>query len=67
MCANIEGMTQVATRDAVVESLRTLPPNASLDDIIERVLLVGKIKTGLAQSDARDLIAHAQVVERFKK
>jgi hypothetical protein len=59
-------MPQVITRD-VVESLKNLPIDATLDEIIERVLLVGKIETGLAQSDARDLTPHAKVMERFKK
>jgi hypothetical protein len=60
-------MPQVASRDIVVESLRNLPADASLDENIERVLLVGKIEVGSAQSDAKDWIPHAQITERFKK
>ena len=60
-------MEFVATRDAVLESLQQLPVDATLDEMIEQVILVSKIKTGLAQSEAGDLISHQEVTARFAR
>ncbi len=60
-------MTQISTRDAVLESLKSLPANASLDDMIEHLVFVAKIEEGLKQSDTRNLIPHDQVAARFTR
>ncbi len=58
-------MTQVSARDSVLESLKTLPADASLDNIIEHLVFMAKLEEGLSQSENRDLISHDQVTVRF--
>ncbi|MEY4531043.1 MAG: hypothetical protein RLZZ156_1764 [Deinococcota bacterium] len=60
-------MTQVSTRDTVLESLKTLPDDASLDDIIEHLVFMAKLEEGLSQSQNRDLIPHEVVAARFAR
>jgi hypothetical protein len=40
------------TRDQILESLKDLPADATLDDAIERLVLLAKIDAGLAELDA---------------
>ena len=60
-------MSQLATRDTVLESLKKLPENATLDDIIEHLVFMAKLEEGLAQSEARDLVSHQEVAARFSR
>ena len=55
------------TRDFVVESLKKLSVNATLDDIIEHIVFMAKIEEALVQSEARDLVSHKDVIARFSK
>lgn len=38
-------------RDRMIEALRELPPDASVEDAIERLVFLAKIEEGLAQLD----------------
>jgi hypothetical protein len=62
-----ERMTMPTTRDAILEALKQLPPDATLDDAMERLYFLSKLERGLAQSEARDLIPHEEVAKRFLK
>lgn len=57
-------MTQ-SYRDAVVESLKKLPENATLNDIIKHLVLMAKLEEALTQSEARELRTHQEVMARF--
>ena len=48
----------------MLESLKSLPEDATLDQIIERMFMA-KLEEGLRQSEARDLISHEAIAERF--
>ena len=58
-------MNQTNTRDTVLESLKSLPEDATLDQIIERLVFMAKLEEGLQQSEARDLISHEAIAKRF--
>ena len=60
-------MNQVSTRDTILESLKTLPASATLDEIIEHLVFMAKLEDGLRQSEARDLILHDAVAARFAR
>ena len=60
-------MNSVTTRDQIVESLKTLPPEATLEDVMEHLYFVLRLEQGLKQSEARELVTHDQVVKRFLK
>lgn len=59
-----EAMT---TKEKAVQAMQALPEDASLEDAMERLLLLAKIERGLQQADAGELIPHEKVKERMAK
>lgn len=53
------------TRDQMIETLRELPPDATVDEAIERLLLLAKIDAGLAELDRGEGIPHDEVKRRL--
>ena len=53
------------TRERMIEAIRELPPGASVDDAIERLVFLAKIEEGLAQLDRGEGIPHDEVKRRF--
>jgi len=49
----------------MIEALRELPPDATVDDAIERLVFLAKIETGLAELDRGEGIPHAEVKGRL--
>ena len=47
--------------------IQGLPDDASIEDAMERLLLLAKIDRGLEQADAGQTIPHSQVKERMAK
>ena len=52
------------TRERMIEAIRELPENASVDDAIERLVFLAKIEEGLAQLDRGEGIPHNEVRRR---
>jgi|APCry4251928276_1046603.scaffolds.fasta_scaffold56445_1 predicted transcriptional regulator len=58
------------TKDLVYTSLQDLPDEFELDELIERLILVQKIKTGLGQIGEGKVKSHEEVkkmVEAWRK
>lgn len=53
------------TRDQMIEAIRELPPDASVDDAIERLVFLAKIEEGLAQLNQGEGIPHGEVKRRL--
>lgn len=53
------------TRERMIEAIRELPADASVDDAIERLVFLAKIEEGLAQLDRGEGIAHDEVKRRL--
>jgi hypothetical protein len=53
------------TRERMLEAIRELPEDASVDDAIERLVFLAKIEEGLAQLDADEGIPHDEVKRRL--
>jgi hypothetical protein len=53
------------TKDRIIEVLRGLPPDATVDDAIERLVFMARIEEGLAQLDAGEGVPHEEVKRRF--
>ena len=53
------------TRDRMVEAIRGLPADATVDDAIERLVFLAKIEEGLAQLDRGEGIPHDEVKRRL--
>jgi predicted transcriptional regulator len=53
------------TKERILEVLRGLPPDATVEDAIERLVFMAKVEEGLAQLDAGQGIPHEEVKRRF--
>ena len=53
------------TRERMIEVIRELPEDASVDDAIERLVFLAKIEEGLAQLDRGEGIPHEEVKRRL--
>ena len=60
-------MAAQTNRDRILEALRDLPPDASVDDAIERLIFLGKIDAGLQELDTGKGIPHDEVERRFRR
>ena len=58
-------MPDTSSKNRILEALRDLPPDASVDDAIERLVFLARIEEGLAQLDAGEGVAHEDVKRRF--
>ena len=58
-------MQEPFTRDRIVEALQAMPPNATIDDAIERLVFLAKIETGLSELDKSEGVPHEEARRRF--
>jgi predicted transcriptional regulator len=58
-------MANRITRDRMVEVIRELPADATVDDAIERLVFLAKIEEGLAQLDRGEGVPHEEVKRRL--
>jgi hypothetical protein len=58
-------MQQPFTRDRIIEVLRTMPADATVDDAIERLVFLAKIESGLAELDRSEGLPHGEARGRF--
>ena len=45
-------MPEPITRDGIIEALREMPADATIDDAIERLVFLARVEAGLAELDA---------------
>ena len=57
----------MTTKEKMLQMVEALPENASVEDAMERLLLLAKVERGLQQADAGQLIPHEKVKERLTK
>ncbi|HUG17728.1 MAG TPA: hypothetical protein VMM56_02050 [Planctomycetaceae bacterium] len=57
----------MTTKEAVIEMIRRLPDDASLDDIMEELYVRQRILEGLRQADEGQVIPHEEVERRMAK
>ena len=53
------------TKDKVLELVEQLPPDATIEDAMERLYLLAKIERGLAEVDAGDTVPHSEAKRRL--
>ncbi len=58
-------MVESALKQRVLGALEQLPPEATLEDLIEQLLFQAKIDRGLADMAAGRVTPHEQVVAQF--
>lgn len=54
-------------REKVIQVVQDLPDDASVEDAMERLLLLAKIERGIEQADSGQTVPHTQVKERMAK
>jgi predicted transcriptional regulator len=57
----------MTTKEKVMEAVKDLPANASIEDAMERLLFLAKIEKGLAQADRGETIPHDLLMEKMAK
>lgn len=57
----------MTVREKVIQAVQDLHDDASVEDAMERLLLLAKIERGLAQADAGEFVPHEEVKERMAK
>jgi len=57
----------VTIKEAVIEMIRQLPDEASLDDIMEELYVRRKIEEGIRQLDAGQELDHQEILDRVSK
>ncbi len=55
------------TKKKVLQTMKDLPDKFSLDDLLDRIVLLQKIEVGLAQSKAGKTHSTEQAKEKLKK
>ncbi|OFV94996.1 MAG: hypothetical protein A3F68_11855 [Acidobacteria bacterium RIFCSPLOWO2_12_FULL_54_10] len=58
-------MPEQTTRERILEALESLPPDATFDDAIERLVFLAKIEAGLAELDAGQGVPHDEAKRRL--
>jgi predicted transcriptional regulator len=58
-------MTGGTAKQKVLEAIEGLPGDATLEDAIERLVLLAKIERGLAELDAGQGIDHSEAKRRL--
>jgi predicted transcriptional regulator len=53
------------TKELVLDAVKDLPDDASIEDAMERLLLIAKIERGLEQADAGQSILHEDIKQRM--
>ena len=57
--------SSMTTKDRILEAVRSLPPDATVDDAIEQIVFIARVEEGLAQLDAGKGIPDEEVKRRF--
>jgi predicted transcriptional regulator len=57
----------VVTRKALLRSVKQLPEQVPVDELIDRILLLSKIERGLAQSAKGEVVSTAEARKRLRK
>lgn len=55
------------TKEAVIKSMNDLPDKFSIDDLLERLIILQKIEIGLGQSKNGQTFSTEEVKEKLKE
>jgi len=54
-------------KEKMLSTVQSLPDDASVEDAVERLILLSKIEKGIKEADAGQLILHDEMKERMAK
>jgi len=58
-------MSLSTVKERILEAIEKLPPDASVEDAIERLVFLAKIKRGIGELDAGKGVPHSQAKQRL--
>jgi predicted transcriptional regulator len=64
---NVEdkSMPQPKTKERVLEAVRDLPDDATVEDAMERLYFLAKVEQGLRQAEAGETVSHEEAKRRI--
>ena len=57
-------MAETKTKERVLEAVRALPEDATVEDAMERLYFLAKVEEGLRQVDAGQMVEHEEARRR---
>ncbi len=57
----------MTVKEKIIKAVAELPADASIEDAMERLYLIGKIEKGLRQADEGKLVSHETVKRQMKR
>jgi predicted transcriptional regulator len=58
-------MAESSVKERVIEAVRELPDNATVEDAMERLYVLAKIQKGLEQAEAGQTVSHEEAKRRI--
>lgn len=58
-------MPAETTKDRVLDAVKQLPADATVEQAMERLYFIAKVEEGLRQADAGKLVSHEDVKRRL--
>ena len=58
-------MAEATLKDRVIEAVRDLPDDATVEDAMERLYFLAKIEKGLRQADEGQTVSHEEAKRRL--
>lgn len=55
------------TKEKLIQSINDMPDKFSIDDLLDRILLLNKIETGLEQSENGQSLSTIEAKEKLRK
>jgi predicted transcriptional regulator len=55
----------MTTKEKLIKAVEDLPDDASLEDVMERLLFLAKVEKGLEQADKGQTLSHKDVTAKF--
>ena len=57
----------MTAKSIALKAIEELPADASLEDAMERLIFIAKVREGMRQADQGDVISHADAKRRLKR
>ena len=58
-------MAESSVKERVIEAVRELPDDATVEDAMERLYVLAKIQKGLEQAEAGQTVSHEEAQRRI--
>ncbi|MGI9190255.1 MAG: hypothetical protein ACR2F9_08945 [Longimicrobiaceae bacterium] len=55
-------MATITAKQKALEVVQRLPPDATLEDVIEQLYFLYKVERGLAEADAGETVSHEEAL-----